>query len=476
MRPQTMRRIGVVGGGASGTITAVRLLEISGRDVEVVLIDPSGDPGPGIPYRTHNPDHLLNVIAARMSAIEGDPDHFLDWLREKDPSIEPGAYMSRGVYGEYLRELLRRADELRPAESRGLRVIQAEVEAVEKAGDSLLLELKGAPPIRCDEVVLATGALPVRDPVPVSRLVRERNQYICDVWKDEWLSEAQEDEVVMVMGTGLTMVDATLSLCRSGRVPRVIAVSRNGLFPRAHREGFVRLKTPDLPSEGEINLEDAQAIFLELEAEAIAAGGDWRDAMDAMRRITPDVWRRMPLPDRRRFIQDLRRTWEIHRFRMAPEVSRRFDSLLDKGRLEVIRGDILRIESSGDLVAVEIETDGSTRTVEVDRIVNCTGAGREITDETSPLLASMIEKGMVSEDALRLGLDVTPDGRATEVDGKVSRNISVVGPLRRGVEWEAIGITEIRVQAARVAERLSGETGIEGGHRKRKPIRGTGLS
>ena len=456
-----MRTVSIVGAGAAGTITAARLLEFSGPDVEVALIDPSDDPGPGIPYRTRNPDHLLNVVAARMSAIESDPDHFLRWLRETDPSIEPGAYMSRGVYGEYLRELLRRTDDLRPAGSRGLRVIQAEVEAIERAGDSLLLGLKGAPPIRCDEVVLATGALPARDPVPVSRLVRERNQYISDVWKDEWLSEAQEDEVVMVMGTGLTMVDATLSLCRSRKGPRVIAVSRNGLFPKAHRDGFLRIETPELPNEGEISLDDAQALFLGLETEAIAAGGDWRDAMDAMRRITPDIWRRMPLPDRRRFIQDFRRTWEIHRFRMAPEVARRFRSLLEKGRLEILGGNILRIESSGDLVSVELETEGSARTLEVDRVVNCTGAGREITGETSPLLASMIEKDLVREDVLRLGIDVTPDGRAIEGSGQISSNISVVGPLRRGVEWEAIGITEIRIQAARVAERLGGEAETE---------------
>jgi uncharacterized NAD(P)/FAD-binding protein YdhS len=73
----------------------------------------------------------------------------------------------------------------------------------------------------------------------------------------------------------------------------------------------------------------------------------------------------------------------------------------------------------------------------------------------------MIANDLVREDVLRMGLDVLPDGRAVEGNGDPSSTVSVVGPLRRGVEWEAIGITEIRVQAARVAERLTGEAETE---------------
>ncbi len=452
-----MKRIGIIGGGASGAITAARLLEKSGPEIQIDLIDPSGDPGPGVPYRTGNPDHLLNVVAARMSAIDEDPDHFLRWIRTRDSSVEPGDYIRRGVYGEYLRGLLQKSDELRPAETQSLRVIQGEVVAIERSNGSLVLEMKGSPPIRCDEVVLAVGAIAAPDPVSVSAEIEASGKYISDVWADEWLGAASDDDRVLILGTGLTMVDAALSLSRSRTGPQIYAMSRNGLFPKAHRKGFVRLEPPTVDEEGSIGLKQALSMFFELEARSPEEGGDWRDAMDAMRRVTPSIWRRMPVADKRRFLDEFARTWEVHRFRMAPEVAERFDSLREADRLEILKGTILRLETVPGGLQASIEADGEIRTLRVDRVINCTGAGREITGESSPLLSSMIAKGLIKEDVLRMGLEVTPDGRAVEGSGAVSADISVVGPLRRGVEWEAIGITEIRVQAAGVAERLSAE-------------------
>jgi uncharacterized NAD(P)/FAD-binding protein YdhS len=55
---------------------------------------------------------------------------------------------------------------------------------------------------------------------------------------------------------------------------------------------------------------------------------------------------------------------------------------------------------------------------------------------------------------LRLGLDVDREGRLIDSTGMPSEQIHVVGGLRKGVEWEATGITEIREQAANVARSL----------------------
>ena len=56
---------------------------------------------------------------------------------------------------------------------------------------------------------------------------------------------------------------------------------------------------------------------------------------------------------------------------------------------------------------------------------------------------------------LGLGLDVSPEGRAIVRDGSESNRISLIGSIRRGAEWESIGITEIRVQAAAIARYLT---------------------
>lgn len=101
-------RVAVVGGGAAGTLTAVNLLRTVRHATVITLIDRSGEPGPGVPYRTRNPLHRLNVPAARMSALPDDPGHFLEWLRSVHPDAAESSYATRWDYGRYLVDLLTR--------------------------------------------------------------------------------------------------------------------------------------------------------------------------------------------------------------------------------------------------------------------------------------------------------------------------------------------------------------------------------
>ena len=69
----------IVGGGFSGLLTAVHLLE---RDPQVVvrLVEKADRFGLGRAYAAADQRHLLNVRAANMSAFADRPDHFIDWL------------------------------------------------------------------------------------------------------------------------------------------------------------------------------------------------------------------------------------------------------------------------------------------------------------------------------------------------------------------------------------------------------------
>jgi len=456
-----MRRVGIIGAGASGTITAARILELCGPEVEVALLDPSKDPGPGFPYRTRNPDHLLNVSADKMSALDDDSDHFLRWARARDRSIGPDSYVSRGVYGEYLRNLIRDSTLKSRPGNRPLLGIQAEVRGIRREDRALILEADGFPPLRCDEVVLAIGSLSGASPVKIGADLAASGRYIDEIWQDEWLSAAEKDDLVLIVGSGLTAVDVALSISRFRKGPRMLTLSRSALFPRGHSVKSRRIDSPKILPEGPIGLEEAITCFFSLESQAMSLGGDWRDAMDALRRVTPDIWRRMPLADKRRFLDEFSRVWEVHRHRMAPEVSNRFARLLESGRLSPRRGHLTSLDLEADQVVAEIETDESLETITVDRVINCTGAGRDVTREGNPLVTDLLGSGLAREDDLCLGLDVTHDGRAIGDDGNPSPGLSVVGPLRRGVEWEAIAIPEIRVQAGRIARRLTSEAETE---------------
>jgi uncharacterized NAD(P)/FAD-binding protein YdhS len=447
------RRVAVIGGGAAGTLAAVHLLgDADAAGIEVTLIDRDGEFGPGLAYATPNPLHLLNVPAIRMGGISGEPEHFHVWLADRGHTADPEAFVPRGVFGEYLRDLLRVAEGLAGGTTR-LDRVQAEVIGLGRtpASGALELRLAGGSRIYADHVVLAVGALPAADPVGITPELTARGVYVADPWAPGALESSRHDESVLVVGTGLTMIDVALALGEAGRGPLVRAVSRHGLLPRAHRPDLTRIGS--FPEDGTGSLDGVIATILEQIAGVSAEGGDWRDVIDSMRPHTPAIWRSLSSADQRRFLAGLHRLWDVHRFRMAPEVAERFAQSRRAGRVIVEPASIWGFEPSrrGARVTLRPADRDACKTVDVDRVINCTGPGGDVNRHATPLLADLLATGTARPDRLSLGLDVEEGGRLIDASGAPVPNVHLIGCLRKGVEWEAIGITEIRDQAAATA-------------------------
>jgi uncharacterized NAD(P)/FAD-binding protein YdhS len=98
------RHVIIIGGGASGVLLAHQLLHQPGSDCRVTLIEQRPDIGRGLAYHTGNPDHLLNVRVANMSALPDQPDHFWRWLISQGDDVPrcPDSYcfVPRRVYGD----------------------------------------------------------------------------------------------------------------------------------------------------------------------------------------------------------------------------------------------------------------------------------------------------------------------------------------------------------------------------------------
>src|ERR1700744_4912517 len=56
-----------------------------------------------------------------------------------------------------------------------------------------------------------------------------------DPWGPPSATGVDKNASVLVLGTGLTMVDYVLSMLRDGHRGPIIAMSRRGLLPKAHR-------------------------------------------------------------------------------------------------------------------------------------------------------------------------------------------------------------------------------------------------
>jgi len=447
----------VIGGGFSGTAVAAQLLR-RGRPARVLLVNRFGPMGRGVAYGTPIEAHVLNVPAGGMSALPDDADHFVRWARTRDDSIRSDSYVSRGIYGEYLEALLRESEHHAPRAARLERLVGVARDVEPRPeGDSAVVVFAGAR-IVADFVVLALGNYSPANPAAVGTEFYETDRYVRDPWIRGALDVVRPNESVLMLGTGLTMMDIALDLSRRGvRLP-LFAVSRHGLLPREHRPGPSPAAGP-LPAGFDSPPRSVARYTRLLRRDAVAraeSGGDWRDTVAAARAVAPALWSGLTADERGRFLRHLRPWWDVHRHRSAPVTARAIEKMLVSGDLSVRAARVLGYRPVAGEVEVTIRPRGSTETVRVhvDRVVNCTGPSSDVRRIGDPLLDALLGRALVRPDPFGLGIETAADGAVLDAAGRPSRTLYCVGPLLKADRWEATAVPELRGLAARLAERL----------------------
>ncbi len=144
-------RIAVIGGGASGVLTAINLLAAdTDHTLSVTIHEASGIVGRGIAYGTCDPRHLLNVRARHMSAFTDIPSDLLDWAARTGRDVDPQGFLPRMEYAAYLQDCLAAVADHR------LTVRAGQVDDVVPTPDGFELHAAGVVS-PADAVVLAYG-------------------------------------------------------------------------------------------------------------------------------------------------------------------------------------------------------------------------------------------------------------------------------------------------------------------------------
>jgi uncharacterized NAD(P)/FAD-binding protein YdhS len=462
--------IAVVGGGAAGTLTAARLIDEAGRRhraIEVILIESRPTAGRGVAYSTDDNRHLLNVPVRRMSAYPEDSEHFARWLADHDGKpADPCEFVPRGRYGQYLAHVLDEARRRTPWAT----VSRIRDRVVDLTADRCRCQvrLERGDVLDVDAVVLAVGHLgPELSWVPES--LRASSRFIADPWTAGALDTVDPHGDVLVVGTGLTMVDAVRVLDRPGRV--VHAVSRHGVMPKRHIAGLVpAMEAPELAS-AHPTLAQLQDVMTAHIAKSMARYGDWRPAVDSIRAMTQALWAGFSDSDRAEFVALDARNWDAVRHRIPPASAAAIDAARAADRLRPRTGSVVGAVETETGVDVTL-SDGSTLSVAA--VVNCTGPCANPHLSTDPLIRSLMDQGLARGGPLGIGLDTAADGRLHDVDGVASRPIWTLGSLRRGTLWESVAIPEIRGQAAALATQVLGPSAV--GDRRPVDPYGLGLS
>jgi len=435
--------IAIVGGGFSGTLLAINLMRHDGpratlferRRTQVAR---------GVAYSAAHEEHLLNVRAGNMSALPDDPGHFVRWL-EANGLGDARTFVSRRVYGSYLRAMLDAALTAHPTR---LTLVDGAVTALERRVGGMTL-VAGDVRVEADVAVLAIGNLPPHTPPGLDPASLPAGCYRPDPWAGDIAEGLAGDDTVVLIGSGLTAIDAALMLDAAGFRGRMLAMSRRGLVPRAHADGAARPGLRQRPAG------TLPALVRSVRDRAATIG--WRAAVDELRPVTQMMWGAADAGTRARFLRHLRPFWDVHRHRLAPDVAARVAALCDSGRLRFAAGKLVGVEAQagGALLRWRPRHGDTVVATAAARIVNCTGPQGDLLRTDEPLLRQLLDDGMVRPDALRIGLDVDAQSNVVDAAGRTDPQLYCIGPMTRGELWEVVAVPDIRQQNWALARRLA---------------------
>jgi uncharacterized NAD(P)/FAD-binding protein YdhS len=436
----------IAGGGASGMLLAANAVRAS-ANARVVIIEPREQLGRGMAYSTIYPEHLLNVPAGRMSAFVNDPEHFVRFLEQRDDDrSSASSFVQRRIYGDYLEWIARETSDTAGARWQHVRARAVDA-ALDERGVNVVCD--DGSTLRGDALVLATGNAA---PAPWSGAIphgQGAERWFASAWDEHALAPLEPMADVLLLGTGLTAIDAVLALRHNGHRGTIYMVSRRGLLPHEHR-------LFDAPPQANPQAESMHDLFGAVRAVARRPAGTWRASIDGLRSRTNSLWQALSVNDQRRFLRHMMPYWNVHRHRMAPEVAKSIADAISSGWLRMLAGRTGKIVATQQGLRVPIRLRGEERTIELEvgRAINCSGPAHDVRALADPLIARLIAQGIMRPSGLGIGADIASNGALRDAGGIDSRRVFAIGPVRFGTLIETTAMPEIRSQAKELAELL----------------------
>jgi Uncharacterized protein conserved in bacteria len=451
-------RIAIIGGGFTGA-TIARHLADRGFDSlqEITVFEPRQHLGAGLAYDTEDPSLRLNVAAHRMRAVPGDPGAFVRWLESSrslaaDPESisDGGIYARRRDFGAFMH------DQMKPfVESGQIRHVRERVRSVQRLQGEWEVEGTSGTRILADIVVLATGYPPPSVPTQMPNALIRSRKLISQVYGGNLRASCEAEDEILIVGAGLTALDVIASLRADGHRGRITLLSRTGLLPRCQAPG-------DFSPHGEFDLDtvsttrDLLRMVRSTLRNVTEDGLPWQSVFDALRHQGQRIWAQLPSQERRRLLRHLRRWYEVHRYRMPPQLGAILERETESGQVSQTTGRLGRVQEHDGRLDVQITgSRGQPRhSLTIDRIVLATGPDMAHVLDHQPLLQTMHRQGLLTEDPLGLGIACDADSRALTRGGIPTPTLFVAGPLARGTFGELTGVPEIAAQATAVVDSI----------------------
>ncbi|MBK5410419.1 FAD/NAD(P)-binding protein [Pseudomonas sp. TH34] len=451
----------IVGGGLSGTMLAVQLLRLPGKR-QILVIEPRQELGRGEAYSAVELGHTLNGNAARMSVDPDNADDLTQWLTayiadggwpESDQQHVPISelFPPRGIFGLYAQQRLAEAKALSAST---VEHVRAEVVDLEVDEHSTLLTLSDGQQLRGTFAVLATGMFPAaRTPQTESSGL---NAAAVDPWDVQAMTQLDPQSTVLIIGSGLTMVDAVVSLEQAGHRGPVEIFSRHGLLPHVRRQPPAWV---DFLGEDH-SLRSPRQLLREVRRQcklALEQGIDWQAPLDTVRAHIGRLWSQASEAEKRQFVRHIRPWWESHHHRSPPLSAELVVRLHGEGRLRIRAASYKGLVPSQVDVTIRLRPRGEQEVVQVSgaALINSSGIEYDWRRVARPLPRQLLKRGLIQPGPLALGIAADVSGAVLDANGQVSRRLFAMGPPLRGMWWESTAVTDVAIQAKALAARLA---------------------
>ena len=450
------QKIAIIGGGFSGVMVAIHLLQKASQSLNIYLIERRNKLGEGIAYSTPLDHHLLNVPAGKMSAFVDQHDNFLQWMNIHYPDklITDKTFVPRKFYSEYLRSILQDAEQKARAGVLFYRVLDEAI-AIDKTPSNLIITLKSGEQLSVDQSVLALGNFPPQNPAISDPSFYQSYRYVPWAWSEPQLPSISTYEPLLLIGSGLTAIDIIATLKEQNHQGKIYVISRRGLFPQPHAkvEPLPPFLTPESAPKTTRKLLHKIRETIDNSAKK---GYDWRAVIDSLRVETPSIWNHLSPPEQARFLRHVQPYWEVLRHRIAPDIHQQIQELFNNQQLILYAGRILEYSENSDHVDVMIRQRHNQEllNLRVSLVINCTNSVGDYHKLNNPLLGNLFKSGLIRSDSLNLGLDVTKTGALIDQKGEISQQLYTLGTACKGSRWETTAVREIREQAENLATEL----------------------
>ena len=435
----------IIGSGYSAAALVLHLVTQGMPPDQIVIVGPC-PLGQGQAYGCISDDFRLNVRADLMRLWPDDPDHFAIWAAENitdDPDSQTavGHFYRRRDFALYM------ADQL--ASCAGVSDIQhhdalakAIARAPDQDSDGWLISLADGTHIIARQVVIASG-----NPAPQWPMARSPGDapgLVRVPWRGDWPNQIAPEARVVIIGGGLTALDALHSLHQRHHGAAITLICPEGTLPPVQTgwdEATPIIWPTPLRASG----------FLRFMRRSIGDDDwtqtEWQRRFESLRVNISAAWQSMSAKDQARLMRRVGWLWSLARFRAGPQASRSAQTLMDIGQLKIRRDIVTGLEPAADgqyLVSL-----GGGDQIAADAIVNCSGAGRD------RLISSLIDDGLVAgHDTAPHRPRMTDDLALVGPDGTPLDGLYAVGPVTAHFVGDILGAASISRQAETLAGRI----------------------